>query len=73
MRGIDVSEYLPETMDSARVVQLIETTILRRGEGLESDPVRIVTQYWTFDGQMVAEDDPCSPQPYSANAAEQDI
>jgi len=58
-----VSEYLPETMDSARVVQLIETTILRRGDGLENDPVRIVTQYWTFDGQLVAEDDPCGPQP----------
>lgn len=43
--------------DTCRVVQLIECTVARRGDG-EDDPIRIVRQYFTFDGQQVAEVDP---------------
>ena len=57
--GVSANSYSPP-MDTVRVIQVIETTILRRGEGKDqSDPVRIVTQYWTFDGRMITEVDPC--------------
>ena len=42
--------------DSARVIQVIETAALR-GSGLEGDPVRVVRQYWKFDGELLAEFD----------------
>lgn len=46
-------------MDSARVIRptLIVTDLLRRGDG-EGDPIRVVHQLWTEDGQLVAEWDP---------------
>lgn len=43
---------------SAQTVSLIRTDLLRRGKGVEDDPVRIVTQYWTWEGELVAEVDP---------------
>ena len=46
--------------DTARVIQVIETTIARRGEGKDaSNPVRVITQYWTLDGRLIVEADPC--------------
>lgn len=48
----------PRGTDGARVIQVIETKALR-GEGTETDECRIVTQYWDFDGKMLAENDPC--------------
>lgn len=43
------------------VIQVIRTTLLRRGDGKSSDsPIRAVTQYWTFDGTLLAEVDPCA-------------
>lgn len=47
-------------MDAAKVIQVIETKLLRRGKGVESDPIRIVTQYWSLDGELLAEVDPCA-------------
>lgn len=44
--------------DSARVVQVIETKALR-GAGTEEDMCRPVTQYWDFEGNLLAEMDPC--------------
>lgn len=45
--------------DYARVIQVIETCIERRGSGKDpDDPIRIVTQYWSFDGELLAEVDP---------------
>jgi hypothetical protein len=45
-------------MDTARIIQVIETTILRRGKGVEGDPIRIIRQYWAADGTLLAEVDP---------------
>jgi hypothetical protein len=45
--------------DSARMVTLIETKLKRIGDG-KSEPVRIVTQYWTLDGRLICEVDPVS-------------
>ncbi len=42
---------------TAKVIQVIETQVLR-GKGIESDPMRHVTEYWSFDGAKLAENDP---------------
>ncbi|MNV81866.1 hypothetical protein D3C71_1755610 [compost metagenome] len=44
-------------MDTCKVIQVIETRLTRRGNGID-DPVRIITQYWTLDGVLLAEVDP---------------
>ncbi len=43
--------------EGARLLQVIETNLLRRGDGTEADPVRKVTQYWSTDGVLLAERD----------------
>lgn len=43
--------------DSAQVIQIIETRALR-GSGTKEDPHRIITQYWNFEGMLLAENDP---------------
>lgn len=48
----------PRGTDSAQVIQVIKTESLR-GEGTQKDLCRIVTQYWDFDGNLLAENDPC--------------
>jgi hypothetical protein len=46
-------------MDTCRVIQVIETTLTRRGSGKsEDDPIRVITQYWSLDGELLAEVDP---------------
>ena len=42
---------------SARLIQVIETTLERRGDGKET-PIRIIRQYWSEDGELLAESDP---------------
>lgn len=49
----------PRGTDSAKVIQVIETTALR-GQGTNDDLLRIVTQYWDFEGNLLAENDPCA-------------
>lgn len=44
--------------DAARVITVIETQSLR-GSGTKEDNCRVVTQYWDFDGNLLAEHDPC--------------
>ena len=46
----------PRGTDSARVVEVIETKALR-GTGTEEDMCRLVTQYWDFEGNLLAERD----------------
>ena len=41
---------------SAKVIQVIETKA-KRGLGTEKNPVREVTQYWDFEGNLLAEMD----------------
>jgi len=53
-----INAALPRGTDSAKVIQVIETQSLR-GVGTEEDACRIVTQYWNFNGDLLAENDPC--------------
>jgi len=43
-------------IDSCKTVELTRLEFLR-GLGVEEDPVRIVTQWWTHEGEMIAEKD----------------
>lgn len=52
---------IPRGTDNARVIQVIETTALR-GEGTEEDKCRQVKQYWNFNGELLAENDPCTKE-----------
>ena len=38
------------------MVEVIRTETLY-GEGVEEDPMRIITQYWTMDGKEIARED----------------
>lgn len=42
----------------AHLETVIITRLTRRGAGKGADPVRIITQVWTLDGVLVAEQDP---------------
>ena len=44
--------------DGARVIQVIETKSVR-GSGTLDDMCRPIRQYWDFDGNLLAEYDPC--------------
>lgn len=48
----------PRGTDSAKVIQVIETKSVR-GAGTETDLCRSVTQYWDFEGNLLAENDSC--------------
>lgn len=54
--GVGMSR--PRGTDSAKVIKVIETQSLR-GSGTKEDNCRVVTQYWDFDGNLLAENDPC--------------
>lgn len=51
----------PRGTDSAEVIQVIKTEALR-GEGVQEDMCRIVKQYWSLDGELLAENDPCTKE-----------
>lgn len=54
-----IVEKLGRNHDYARVIQVVETTLERRGEGKNAeDPIRVITQYWSLDGELLAEVDP---------------
>lgn len=54
-------ETMVRGTDSARVIQVIETVSVR-GKGTEEDMCRPVKQYWSFDGELLAENDPCAEE-----------
>lgn len=45
-------------MDTVEVKQVIITNLLRRGKGVEGDPIRVITQIWTMEGELITEIDP---------------
>ena len=44
-------------MNRTKIIEVIYTQE-RRGMGVESDPVRLVTQLWSKEGNLIAEHDP---------------
>ena len=55
----------PRGTDSARVVQVIETQAIE-GLGTPEDPVKLVRQYWDFDGTFLASNSQLTPSVSSA-------
>lgn len=51
------NEFHARGTDSAKVIQVIETRSLK-GNGTETDPCRVLIQYWDFEGNLLAQDDP---------------
>lgn len=49
--------YIHGTVRSAQVISVIRTES-RTGAGTEENPNRIVTQYWSTDGELLAVYDP---------------
>ena len=57
--GSSVKPARPRACDHAEVMHVIVTKAIA-GNGVdEGDPVRLVTQYWDFDGNLLATNDPC--------------
>lgn len=50
-----------ETPRTVRRIEVIEV-MAARGRGIEEDPVRVVTQYWSLDGKLLGEYDPTEEQ-----------
>ena len=46
----------PRGTDSAKIIRVIETKSLK-GRGTEDDLCRCITQYWDFEGNLLAERD----------------
>lgn len=59
MEGDECMEGIlfPRGVDSARVIPVIVTKSAR-GSGVEDQPTRIITEYWSLDGKKLAENDP---------------
>lgn len=56
-KGINMNiNVIPRGTDEAKVIQLIETKSLI-GSGNTENPVRIILQYWDFEGNLMAEKD----------------
>lgn len=52
-----MKDYLfPRGCDSARVIPVIETKSAR-GSGAADQPTRVVVEYWSLDGEKLAERD----------------
>lgn len=45
---------------NAHLIQVIETSLETRGAGVAGDPIRRITQYYSPDGTLLAEKDPCA-------------
>lgn len=45
------------SLQYAKIIEVIETDVCR-GEGTDLDPCRRVKQYWSKDGELLAEKDP---------------
>ncbi|MCI8526451.1 MAG: carboxypeptidase [Oscillospiraceae bacterium] len=54
--SIEKSAARPGGTNSAEVIRVIKTTAAR-GAGSKEDPCRIVIQYWSFEGELLAEHD----------------
>lgn len=44
-------------MKQVEILQVIKTHLLRRGKGTDLDPIRIVTQFWDMEGNLIFEVD----------------
>lgn len=60
-------QYQPPQGEAVRVIEVIEVS-RRRGKGTDGDPARLVLEYWSCDGVLLAERDAWAEQ-HAQNAA----
>jgi hypothetical protein len=53
-----LKRYRRYLMSNAEIISVIRTDLTKCGAGIDSDPIRIVTQYWDLDGKLLWEVDP---------------
>lgn len=44
-------------MKQVEKIEVIRTQLTKKGNG-EDNPIRIITQYWSLEGELLAEIDP---------------
>lgn len=49
--------YQNDIIDSVKNINIIEI-VYRKGTGTEGDPYRLIKQYWSTDGILLAVSDP---------------
>jgi hypothetical protein len=54
-------ETEPGMNPPVEVIRVVRTELDLRGDGTRDSPSRRVTQYWSLDGMLLAEVDPCTP------------
>jgi hypothetical protein len=54
---MNVKPVSPETPRSVKIIEVIQT-VTARGNGVD-EVLREVTQYWSKEGKLLADDDPC--------------
>lgn len=59
----------PRGAEEAKIIQVIETKALI-GYGTQADPVRHLTQYWDFEGNLLAQHDSMEPIKYGVELRE---
>jgi len=48
-------KYIPQK--DVEIINVIKTRLTERGEGTKKDPIRIIEQYWSMDGDLLWEKD----------------
>lgn len=61
----------PRGCDSARVIPVIETQSAR-GSGAADQPTRVVVEYWSLDGEKLAERDFLRGMDFASSRASSD-
>lgn len=63
--------YKQIEMDKTFIEEVIISTTERRGNGIEGDPIRIITKVYSKDGELIAQYDPCQKAILNDDAGEQ--
>jgi hypothetical protein len=45
-------------MDTVIIKEVIITTLKRKGAGTQDSPIRVISQYWDKEGNLLVEEDP---------------
>ena len=53
---------MSEPNKEVELIEVIKTTLTTRGKGVSPDPIRRITQYWSIEGELLAEVDPCEEE-----------
>lgn len=49
-----------QNVENAQVIQVVAIKLVI-GDGTNNNPTRSITEYWSFDGELIAISDPLAP------------